>query len=398
MLGQLQKAIAGTYMPRPDVDEKALDDAELALILGGPRSLHALQRSQGFVSKSTILESRPRPRFVTSWDSTIQVTTIRTNMQRFILATPVLSSRAIHHLMLDDVALEKRHRPSPEDNKMRGYGRESDFSGLSLDVSSQSTLEALEAAEAAVGDAPPKLVFGEELTVFAVGPNRGTDYAIYLTAASTTAKKDAQARDLEPAIENHIKLWKSEGAWEARGPLTTIAKDSASIMNAAVFGYCTRFQIDRSSAVGTALFGDGLETMRLFFSYCGHSSSEPIVDVCDDKHWGKRFRMALKRAGGIKIKDYTFNRRLITRLLLESKYTTAEGRLATYGDIDTWFGEAEEDAQNVPALTKLLVAIASLRLNQVSDFSAERQETPTFAAELGELHVLSEIAACHNVS
>ena len=32
MLGQLQKAIAGQYTPRADIDDKALDDAELAPI------------------------------------------------------------------------------------------------------------------------------------------------------------------------------------------------------------------------------------------------------------------------------------------------------------------------------------------------------------------------------
>ena len=149
MLQQLHKAIAGEYTPRPDITEKALDDAECALILGGPRSLHALQSSQvvvtrhlcaasppctavaatlttrtasppaqGFLSKSTIMQNRERPRFITSWDSTVQPATVRTNMRRFILdkPPPAATPRSIHHIMIDDVAIEKRHRPSPEDN------------------------------------------------------------------------------------------------------------------------------------------------------------------------------------------------------------------------------------------------------------------------------------------
>ena len=159
-------------------------------------------------------------------------------------------------------------------------------------------------------------MLGEELTVIAIGPNRGTDYAIYFTAASASAKKGAQARDITPAILTNIKLWESEGAWELRGPITTIAQDGTSIMNAAVFDYVTQHWLNRSSAMGKALFGEGEGAMLLFFNLCGHSPDRPIVDVCDDKHWMKRLRMAIKRSDGITIKHHCFNRRLLTRLLV----------------------------------------------------------------------------------
>ena len=147
MLRQLKLAVEGRYNPRPDITTDALDDAEHALILGGPRALHALQRRVGFVSKNTILTHRPRPRFITSWGSQVEAATMQTNLERFILASKSPPSKAIHHLMVDDVAVEPRRRPSPEDNLMRGYGRECDFSGLSLEVNSYATLEVLGEAE-----------------------------------------------------------------------------------------------------------------------------------------------------------------------------------------------------------------------------------------------------------
>ena len=48
--------------------------------------------------------------------------------------------------------------------------------------------------------------------------------------------------------------------------------------------------------------------------------------------------MALKRPSGIKIKDHTFNRRMLGRLLLESKYVSVTGAVVTPGQIDSWFG------------------------------------------------------------
>ena len=42
----------------------------------------------------------------------------------------------------------------------------------------------------------------------------------------------------------------------------------------------------------------------------------------------------------------------------------------------------------------MLLALASFRSSKVTDFSADRQATPSFAAELEELRILGEICAC----
>ena len=92
--------------------------------------------------------------------------------------------------------------------------------------------------------------------------------------------------------------------------------------------------------------------------------------------------MTLKRPNGIRIKDHVFNRKLLTRLLVESKYKADTGVEVTAQMVNTWFGEGEEDAQNVPAVTQLLRAIASFRSLQASAFSEERRALPTFSAQL----------------
>ena len=97
--------------------------------------------------------------------------------------------------------------------------------------------------------------------------------------------------------------------------------------------------------------------------------------------------MALKRAQGVKIKDHAFNRVLLTRLLLESDTNL------TRDMINTWFGEGEEDAQNVSAMTKLPIALASFCSKSVSDFPEESQ-TPMFPTQLAELKIIGHISAC----
>ena len=56
-------------------------------------------------------------------------------MENFIFQI-VRTERSLQHLMLDDLALEERRRISPNDNHLRGYAREGDFSGIELAITS----------------------------------------------------------------------------------------------------------------------------------------------------------------------------------------------------------------------------------------------------------------------
>ena len=91
-------------------------------------------------------------------------------------------------------------------------------------------------------------------------------------AAATTHPPSPQ---MTPYIKTIIDLYDRHAA--ERGPLTTIAKDGASIMNAAVFSIVTEFSIDRAAPIGRALFGDG-SGMLLFFDLCGRCAP-PAVPV-----------------------------------------------------------------------------------------------------------------------
>ena len=231
---QLLLAIEGKYNPRADVTEVELDKAEHALIIGGGSMLYALQRTAGFLSKSTVFNHRERARFITSWDNTVHPKTLEANLQNFHLARKPQFDRAIHHLMVDDVAIEPRRRVSPNDSHLRGYARENDFSGASVHFTSHDQLKAIKMMEE-----EREWRLADELSVFAIGANHSTDYAISLIAASGTAKKGAKAADMTPILELALAKWQSTGAEDARGPIASIAKDGASIMNASVFTLCT---------------------------------------------------------------------------------------------------------------------------------------------------------------
>lgn len=55
----------------------------------------------------------------------------------------------VHHLMIDDINIEKRRRVSPHNNIIRGHAREGDFSNVSLHLNSYQVLQGIQAAEAA---------------------------------------------------------------------------------------------------------------------------------------------------------------------------------------------------------------------------------------------------------
>ena len=230
------------------------------------------------------------------------------------------------------------------------------------------------------------LKLAREITAFAIGPNREMEYAPMFVAAHGTAVKGSKAHHTTPAIQTILDAWEAAGANASHGPIVTIQKDGAAIMNQAVHGLCTTFAIDRGSGVGIALFGADGKGMLLFCDLCGRDPERPLVDGVDMKHVGKRFRMALKRVQGIKICVFQFNRRLISRLLVET------GRYSEVS-VTNMFGEGEADAQNVEAVTKLLQAIASFRTCSINNFCDERSAVPSFSAQLKELQILSEYSA-----
>ena len=93
--------------------------------------------------------------------------------------------------------------------------------------------------------------------------------------------------------------------------------------------------------------------------------------------------MVFKRVGGMLIGSTNFDMQLITRLLVEVGYSKS--------NVTNWFGEGEDDAQNVPAMTKLLKAVASLGKKAASDFSEERCRSLNFETLLSDMRILAMI-------
>ena len=279
--------------------------------------------------------------------------------------------------MVDDVNIEKRRRVSPHDNIIRGHGREGNFSNVSLVLNSHLVLQGIKDAEAA-----GEIELADELSVLAIGANSKTDYAISLLAALATKKKGSKAEDLAHAVKICLEEWQRRGEY-SRGPITTLQHDGASIMNACVFPYVTIFEINKASAIGIILFGDNGMGCLLFYCCCGNAPSRPIVDGIDPKHVLKRWRQALKRPEGVKIKFMTFKKHMISRMLMGAN-------LASQVQVDNMWGEGEgTDAQNVEAATKLMLAIADFREKTAASFP-QTGSTPAFASLFKELLVLAE--------
>ena len=175
-------------------------------------------------------------------------------------------------------------------NKMLGYGRESDFRGVQLEVRTYADLQMLKLAED-----EGRLRLGQEMTVFGLDANSELLHSIAFACAISTAKLGAKASDMTPIVRSVLEEWEHVTRSEPRGPITSVQRDGATIMNLALHAMLTEFVIDPNSAIGKRLFGEDGLGLLLFPRCCGRSADQPLVDGCDAKHVAKRFRQALKR-------------------------------------------------------------------------------------------------------
>ena len=137
ILTMVKKAIDGTYKPG-GYNSVDLDRSEMCQLIGGARLLFAMQKSAGFASLETVKNRQPLKRFIVSWDSHVLASTVHKNMENFVLPrSRVAGANAlgvcVHTLMVDDINMEARRRPSQYHPHMLGYGRESNFSGVTLE-------------------------------------------------------------------------------------------------------------------------------------------------------------------------------------------------------------------------------------------------------------------------
>ena len=133
--------------------------------------------TSGAASTSVIRRMVTTPKFITSWDY-IRHKMVIQNMDLFLWPYFDKDTPSIYHYMVNDVACEERHVPGA-DMIMRGYGRESNFDGVSLRVKSIESLEALREAEER-----GQLKLAKDITVFVCGRNSKTGYSLSVVAAS----------------------------------------------------------------------------------------------------------------------------------------------------------------------------------------------------------------------
>ena len=349
--------------------EKKVSD--LVLILGGPRLLYALHKECGLASASTVRRHLDRPRFKASVGKPNQ-RELRENSDNFFLARK--TKRSLQTAMVDDVNGEGRPRPRPTDAEILGFSRQSDFSKVGTTALSDygSLLEMFEAYQRG------ELKLLDEITVVCVAANSSENYGCNLLIASGTKKKGESPADIIPAFELVVAELISDDVYTTKGPTSDFESDGASVVKLALHAVLTKFSVGGNvrKALGNIL---------LLYNYmCGGSPERPIVQGCDGKHVGKRFRMAIKSATGITIVDIAFNRDLIKEVLRELDYTREQ--------VAEMLVEGSADAQNVPAVMKLLLALASIEWTPVEKFPESRRKAPGFKRWLVELKILARYA------
>ena len=114
MLRKVRLTIAGRYSPK-GYDSTDADEGAIALILGGPKLVYALNKGEtsGLPSASVIWRMSGAPKFITSWDS-VQIETVRTNLDNFTMPNVDKNQPHIYTFMVDDVACEEDVAPGSD--------------------------------------------------------------------------------------------------------------------------------------------------------------------------------------------------------------------------------------------------------------------------------------------
>ena len=108
MIAKLQLAIERECIPRPGIDERALDIGYLVKAIGGPRLLFALNRALSLPSYRTIGRHRSVPQLIPSILSPTYSEVSKNISTFFDPNERPVSSIAGHSLLIDGVALEEK--------------------------------------------------------------------------------------------------------------------------------------------------------------------------------------------------------------------------------------------------------------------------------------------------
>jgi len=127
--------------------------------------------------------------------------------------------------------------------------------------------------------------------------------------------------------------------------------------------------------------------LALFPKYCGQGANDGQVDGRDGKHVAKRLktRANTKTLGFAIASSFKY----IRSFLRESLKSAG---LASETELKEIFNEGGADAQNVPAVVKLIVALHRLKDKTPADFP--ERDPVIMKGVMSEMRILAEYAAC----
>ena len=132
---------------------------------------------------------------------------------------------------------------------------------------------------------------------------------------------------------------------------------------------------------------DKFRELALFPKYCGQGANDGQVDGRDGKHVAKRLktRANTKTLGFAIASSFKYIRSFLRELLKSAG-------LASETELKEIFNEGGADAQNVPAMVKLIVALHRLKDKTPADFP--ERDPVIMKGVMSEMRILAEYAAC----
>ena len=276
IVAKLQLAIEREYIPRPGIDERALDIGYLVKAIGGPRLLFALNRALSLPSYRTIDRHRSVPQLIPSILSPTHSEVSKNISTFFNPKERPVSSIAGHSLLIDGVALEEKCRWLRQSNSVIGLCRE--HAG-SIDLHIQS-LQSITSLEDALDRDEPRAHYASEATVVAIAALRSSNYSAIPLTLSGSCKAET-GDGMAEWMQEILHAWRDEPSGAAaHGPIWSIATDGESTMRTCRFHLCVCQALTSSDNIYPLL--KNLVGLNL------RTGKDNVTMTCDPKHIFKR--------------------------------------------------------------------------------------------------------------
>lgn len=219
ILEDLVRAASGDLRVRQAWSDKELDTANLARLLGGPKLLYALSRTDGYASHTTLQRKKPIPEIIASAGCPTPAD-YSSNMSSILggRAEPSAEQKQVGHVaMMDDIAIEAITRYDEKKNRLVGQCREH-AAGVKATIDSMEDIERLEqalksgtlhhAAQATVVGLAPVTASDHYTTLVGCGPTSGISKALspLHTKYLTTQNPVHTSYNFDPLAQTHTAV------------------------------------------------------------------------------------------------------------------------------------------------------------------------------------------------